>query len=197
MPLVAVAPCQCFTPGGIQMTSPGLISCFSRPSCCTQPRPAVTIRVCPSGCLCQAERAPGSNVTYEPDVRDGSCAWNRGSMRTEPVKYAAGPFREGCEPLRVMVMVCASAAAEASRKSHPLEGPCQEAKPLPYTTFDHFFSMIRQKAKSHQGSAVPVLRAREGVVSLSAPGASSCGDASPGADTWEQARLGRAINPLR
>ena len=45
IPLVAVAPCQCFTPGGIHMTSPGLISCFARPSCCTQPLPAVTIRV--------------------------------------------------------------------------------------------------------------------------------------------------------
>lgn len=36
-------------------------------------------------------------------MRDGSFAWNRGSMRTEPVKYWAGPFLDGCEPLRVTV----------------------------------------------------------------------------------------------
>ena len=58
-------------------------------------------------------------------------------------------------------------------------------------------AMIRQKAKNHQGSAVPVRRVREDVVSSSVPGASSCGDASPGADPWEPARLGRAINPQR
>ena len=29
----------------------------------------------------------------------------------------------------------------AQRKSHPLEGSCQEAKPLPYTTFDGFFRL--------------------------------------------------------
>jgi hypothetical protein len=30
-------------------------------------------------------------------------------------------------------------AAITIRKSHPLEGSCQEAIPLPYTTFNHFF----------------------------------------------------------
>jgi hypothetical protein len=29
-------------------------------------------------------------------------------MRTEPVKYSAGACRDGCEPLRVMVIVCDS-----------------------------------------------------------------------------------------
>ena len=52
-------------------------------------------------------------------MREGSCAGNRGSMRTEPVKYAAGPFREGCEPLRVMVMVGASALAASAGVSEP------------------------------------------------------------------------------
>jgi hypothetical protein len=28
--------------------------------------------------VCQLERAPGSNVTSEPDVRAGAFAWNRG-----------------------------------------------------------------------------------------------------------------------
>src|SRR5262249_53092245 len=49
-------------------------------------------------------RAPGSNVTLAPTARAGSGAWNRGSMRTAPVKYSAGPLPEGCEPLLVMSM---------------------------------------------------------------------------------------------
>src|SRR2546428_3072739 len=33
-----------------------------------------------------------------------SGAWNRGSTRTAPVKYSAGPLPEGCEPFLVMSM---------------------------------------------------------------------------------------------
>src|SRR5882724_4148581 len=100
--VVEVAPCQCFSPGGHQTTSPGRISSFGPPSLCTQPHPDVTISVCPSGCLCHAVRAPGSNVTLTPSTRAGSGAWNSGSMRTAPVKYSAGPLPEGCEPLLLM-----------------------------------------------------------------------------------------------
>ena len=39
----AVAPCQCFSPGGNQITSPGRISSTGPPQRCTQPQPAVTI----------------------------------------------------------------------------------------------------------------------------------------------------------
>ncbi len=46
--------------------------------------------------------ALGSNVTLAPDVRAGSCASSRGSMRTVPIKYSAGPLAEGCEPLLLM-----------------------------------------------------------------------------------------------
>jgi hypothetical protein len=35
----------------------------------TRPQPAVTISVWPNGCLCQAVRAPGSNVTLAPAAR--------------------------------------------------------------------------------------------------------------------------------
>ena len=49
-----------------------------------------------------AVRAPGSNVTREPDARAGAFAWNRRSTRTEPVKFSGDPCREGCEPLRVI-----------------------------------------------------------------------------------------------
>ena len=89
--VVGVAPCQCFTPGGNQTTSPGRISSTGPPSRCAQPSPDVTIRVWPSGWVCQAERAPGSKVTWPPLTRAGSAAWNIGSTRTAPVKYSAGP----------------------------------------------------------------------------------------------------------
>src|SRR5205807_4215940 len=118
MAALDVAPCQCFTPGGVQMTSPGLISCFAPPACCTQPVPAVTTSVWPSGWLCHAERAPGSNVTYEPETLEGAFGWNSGSTRTEPVKYCSGALFERCEPLRVMVMASSACAdSEASRQS--------------------------------------------------------------------------------
>jgi len=49
-----------------------------------------------------AQRVAGSNVTLAPTARAGSGASNRGSMRTAPVKYSAGPLPEGCEPLLLM-----------------------------------------------------------------------------------------------
>src|SRR5207245_8259732 len=105
MAVVAVAPCQCFSFGGHQTTSPGRISAFGPPSLCTHPHPDVTIRVCPSGWVCHAVRAHGSNVTLAPRVRAGSGASNSGSMRTLPVKYSPGPFPDGWEPLCLMSIV--------------------------------------------------------------------------------------------
>src|SRR6202048_419463 len=99
MAVVAVAPCQCFSPGANQITSPGRISSIGPPRRCARPAPAVTMRLWPSGCVCHAVRAPGSNVTLAPATRAGSGALNSGSTRTVPVKYVAGPLPDGCEPL--------------------------------------------------------------------------------------------------
>src|SRR5437763_4607940 len=96
--VVGVAPCQCFSPGGNQTTSPGRISSTSPPQRCAQPRPAMTSNACPSGCVCHAVRAPGANVTLAPRTRAGSGASNSGSMRTMPVNQSAGPLVELCEP---------------------------------------------------------------------------------------------------
>src|SRR5258708_37058144 len=41
---VAVAACQCFSPGGNQTTSPGRMSSIGPPQRWTRPQPAVTIR---------------------------------------------------------------------------------------------------------------------------------------------------------
>ena len=43
------------------------------------------------GCVCHTVRAPGSNVTLAPTVRDGSMGSKSGSICTEPVKCAAAP----------------------------------------------------------------------------------------------------------
>src|SRR5206468_12150043 len=70
--VVGDAPCQCFSPGGNHTTSPGWISSMAPPHSCTRPKPAVTTSVCPSGCVCHAVRAPGSNVTAAPETRAGA-----------------------------------------------------------------------------------------------------------------------------
>src|SRR6266513_4104496 len=98
--VVGVAPCQCFSLGANQTTSPGRISSVGPSQRCAQPRPNVTINVCPSGCVCQAVRAPGSNVTLAQATRAGSGAWNSGSIRTVPVNQSAGPFVDAWEPFR-------------------------------------------------------------------------------------------------
>ena len=56
---------------------------FNRPpQRCARPQPAVTIKVCPSGCVCHAVRAPGSNVTTAPETRAGSLPLNLARERT-------------------------------------------------------------------------------------------------------------------
>src|SRR3954464_11678901 len=100
--VVAVAPCQCFSPGGNQTTSPGWISSLGPPQRCVRPQPAVTINVWPRGCVCHAVRAPGSNVTLAPCTNAGFGAWNKGSILTMPVNQSAGPFADGCEPTLLM-----------------------------------------------------------------------------------------------
>src|SRR5438552_2787664 len=115
--VVGVAPCQCFSPGANQTTSPGRISSIGAPQRCAQPRPDVTINVCPSGCVCQAVRAPGSNVTLAPRTRAGSGASNSGSMRTVPVNQSAGPLFEGCDLFLLISMVSNVVAARFSLNS--------------------------------------------------------------------------------
>src|SRR5512132_750409 len=100
----AVAPCQCFSPGANQTTSPGRISSTGPPQHCAHPQPNVTISVCPRGCVCHAVRAPGSKVTAAPATRAGDGAVKSGSMRTAPVNQSAGPLFEGCDPARAMIM---------------------------------------------------------------------------------------------
>src|SRR5437016_5472763 len=98
MAVVGVAPCQCFSLGENQTTSPGRISSTAPSSRCAQPIPDVTINVWPNGCVCHALRAPGSNATLAPRTRAGSGASNNGSILTVPVNQSADPFVELWEP---------------------------------------------------------------------------------------------------
>src|SRR6476646_9803587 len=126
MAVVGAAPCQCFSPGSNQTTSTGRISSIGPPSRCTRPQPNVTISVCPSGCVCHAVRAPGSNVTALPAARAGALAANRGSIRTVPVNQSAGPFAEGREPLRLISII--SLLGPGSILAKPLE-PIRQLRP--------------------------------------------------------------------
>ncbi len=85
--------------------------------------PAVTISVWPSGCVCHAVRAPGSNVTEAPATRAGAGAWKRWSMRTFPVNQSAGPFADACEPA-CLISIFPSLTANVSRR-HLLWPPPQ------------------------------------------------------------------------
>ncbi len=50
--------------------------------------------------------APGFEGDKRPSQHGrGSGGLIRGSMRTDPVKYSAGPFPEGCEPLRLISII--------------------------------------------------------------------------------------------
>ena len=87
MAAVGLGPCQCFSLGENQTTSPGRISSIGPPQRCAKPQPALTMRVWPSGCVCQAVRAPGSKVTLALNQR-----WIRG------LKKLINPYG-ACEPL--------------------------------------------------------------------------------------------------
>src|SRR6059058_3007816 len=63
------APCQCIVLGGMLTVSPGLSACGFSPSKQIRPTPERQKSVCPTGCECQAVRAPGVKVTTEPPIR--------------------------------------------------------------------------------------------------------------------------------
>src|SRR6185369_14052589 len=66
------------------------------------PTPEITCKVCPSGCVCQAVRAPGSKLTRPARTRAGAGASMIGSCHTTPVNDSFGWRRVGTEPLGLM-----------------------------------------------------------------------------------------------
>src|SRR5690349_14365363 len=114
----AVAPCQCFSPGGIQTVSPARISRIEPPQVCTRPTPDVTKSVCPSGWVCQAVRAPGSNRTQADRIRAGSGAWMMGSCQTVPVKLGGPIRREGRDPQAIISMLISPCRRQCLASEH-------------------------------------------------------------------------------
>src|SRR6202171_3631384 len=98
MLVVGEAPCQCTSLGAIHTVSPGRISFTGPPFDCTRPKPETTCSDCPSGCVCQAVRAPGSKETRFETARAGAGDWMIGSCHTVPVKCSFGARRVGREP---------------------------------------------------------------------------------------------------
>src|SRR3954449_11915793 len=98
MPLLGEAPCQCFSPGGSQTVSPGRISMIGPPFVCTRPTPETTNKVCPSGWVCHAVRAPGSKATRAELTRAGPGGVLIGSCQTVPVNQSLDARRVGREP---------------------------------------------------------------------------------------------------
>jgi hypothetical protein len=84
---------------------------------------SVTINIWPTGWVCQAVRARGSNDTEAPDTRDGAAGWISVSILAAPVKYSAGPGVACRVALWLMVMVC-PCTARASEPSPP-QMPCR------------------------------------------------------------------------
>src|ERR1700760_4213295 len=105
MPVVGAPPCQCFSPGGIQITSPALISLTGWPWVWKRPTPEITYSVCPNGWVCHAVRAPGSKPTRLMTTRAGAGAEMIGSCQTVPVKFSAGARAVGREPAGWISMV--------------------------------------------------------------------------------------------
>src|SRR5271166_3925699 len=90
MAVIGVAPCQCFSPGENQTTSPGRISSTGPPSRWAQPQPEVTSRVCPSGCVCHAVRAQTLLVT-------SGCGWAQRSPKSQAEFARADAYATRCE----------------------------------------------------------------------------------------------------
>src|SRR4029077_3957550 len=116
--VVGVAPCQCFSLGANQTTSPGRISSIGPASGFACPQPAVIPNVWLNGCVCQAVRDPGSNVTLAPRTRAGSGVSNSGSTRTAPVNQSAGPLLDGCDPLLLISISLNKSGVRRSTAGH-------------------------------------------------------------------------------
>jgi hypothetical protein len=106
MAVVGAAPCQCFSPGANQTTSPGRIPSIGPPQRCARPHPAVRTRVWPSGCVCHAVRAPGSK-RYAGVLNPCRIGGLKERIdRHGPSEPLCRPLAEGCELTLLISISC-------------------------------------------------------------------------------------------
>ena len=90
------APCQCHSPGGVWIVSPGRISrTLAAARLDVSPSPSRTCRVWPTAWTCQALRAPGAKRTMLERTRDGASPRAMRSNQASPVNVSGGPLVVG------------------------------------------------------------------------------------------------------
>ena len=100
--VVGAAPCQCFSPGRNQTTSPGRISSIWTAPVAAPVRSRRHDQGLAQRMRCAMLTGAGSNVTLAPTTRAGCI---RLEQRIDPHrarKLLGRSFAEGCEPLRLM-----------------------------------------------------------------------------------------------
>ena len=133
MAVVGEAPCQCFSPGGHQTTSPGRIVRALPALALHQAAASGHDQVLPEGMRVPRRARAGLErdaVDERPRRLDGR---NRGSRRTAPLNVSAGPFAEGREPLR-WISMC----------GHPYSAPNRSNR---YASSGPPFSLVRELAR--------------------------------------------------
>jgi hypothetical protein len=89
---VGEVPCQCLIVGGAPDDVAELDLLDGSASCWARPMHSVTIRRCPAGWTCHADRAPGRKVTYAPLYDAISSVANSGWTRHVPGEVLGWSF---------------------------------------------------------------------------------------------------------
>jgi hypothetical protein len=105
MAVSGLAPCQCFSPGENQITSPGRISSTVHPRAVPNHNPKLQPGSAQAGAYATGWEHPVQRLRgHWPHVPD----WVpeiAGSTRTVPVNQSDGPFADGCEPTLFVSML--------------------------------------------------------------------------------------------
>ena len=89
---------------------------WPRPAIVRPTSPDVTMRVCPRGWVCHAERAPGSKVTWPPLTRAALTNLEHRVHTNRTERYASGPLAEGRDPLRLKSIIFLHSVASVSSR---------------------------------------------------------------------------------
>src|SRR6516162_182707 len=90
-----------------------------------RPTPVKQYSVWPTGCACQAVRAPGVNDTTVARMRDGAWPTSTSSWNTSPAKLSAEPRRVGRTDARTTVIASSAFAPRTRAENTPRPGQCK------------------------------------------------------------------------